>query len=141
VTTASKHAIHGSCSKFGPCRNILYRTLGPVYSQKQELSLEAMIPLLGRLKFRSYNPGKITKYGVLVRMMCEEVSGYICNMAIYLAEGKKLKDTVLSLLDINLGQNDHIYQDYVYNSVRLARTLLDRYVRICSTMRANCHFM
>jgi len=30
-------------------------------------------------------------------MVCEAVSGYICNMEIYLAEGKKLEDTVLSL--------------------------------------------
>ena len=32
-------------------------------------------------------------------MVCEAVSGYICNMEIYAAEGKKLQDTVLSLLE------------------------------------------
>jgi hypothetical protein len=73
-----------------------------------------MIPLWGCLKFRKYNPGKITKYGVLVRMMCEAASGYICNMEIYSAEGKKLKDTVLSLLDRNFDQNHHISQDNFY---------------------------
>ena len=65
------------------------------------------------------------------------VSGYICNMEIYWAQGKKLEDTVSSLLDRNLGQNHHIYQDNLYNSVRLAQTLLDRNVRVCGTMRAN----
>jgi hypothetical protein len=44
---------------------------------------------------------------------------------------------MLSLLDRNLGQNHHTYQDNFYNSVRLAQTLLDRYVRVCGTMRAN----
>jgi hypothetical protein len=39
-----------------------------------------MIPWWGCLKFRSYNAGKIMKYGVLVRMVCEAVLGYICNM-------------------------------------------------------------
>jgi hypothetical protein len=73
---------------------------------------------------------------VQVRMVCEVVSGYICNMVIHLAEGKKLEDTVLSLLDRNLGQNHYIYQDGCYNSVKLAQTLLDRYVRVHSTMRA-----
>ena len=58
-------------------------------------------------------------------------------MEIYSAEGKKLEDTVLSLLDRNLGQNHHIYQDNFYNSVRLAQILLDRNVRVCGTMRAN----
>ena len=110
-----------------------------VYSPKQELSLdEAMIPWWGCLKFRTNNPGKI-KYGVLVRKVCEAVSGYICNMELYSAEGKKLEDTVLSLLDRNLGQNHHVYQDSFYNSVRLAQILLDRNVRVCGTTRANRH--
>jgi len=55
-------------------------------------------------------------------MVCEAVLGYICNMEVYSAEGKKLEDTVLSLLDRNLGLNRHIYQGDVYNSVRLAQT-------------------
>ena len=59
-------------------------------------------------------------------MVCETVSGYICNMEIYSAEGTKLEDTMLSLLDRNLGQNHHIYQGNFYNSMRLAQTLLNR---------------
>jgi hypothetical protein len=46
-----------------------------------------------------------------------------------------LEDT--GLLDRNLGQNRHIYQENFYNSVRLAQTLLDRYVRVYGTMSAN----
>ena len=59
-------------------------------------------------------------------MVCEAVSSYICNMEVYSVEGKKLEDTVLSLLDRNLGQNHHIYQDNFYNRVRLAPTLLQQ---------------
>ena len=70
-------------------------------------------------------------------MVCEVVSGYICNMEIHSAEGKKLEDAVLSLLDRNVGHSLHIYQDSFYNNVRLAQTLLDRNVRVCGTMRAN----
>lgn len=44
---------------------------------------------------------------------------------------------MLSLLVGNLGQNHHIFQGNFYNSVRLAQTLLDRNVRVCSTVRAN----
>ena len=72
-----------------------------------------------------------------MRMVCGAVSGYIRNMEIYSVEGKNLEDTVLSLLDRNFGQNHHIYQDNLYNSVRLDQTLLDRNVRVCGTMRAN----
>lgn len=53
---------------------------------------------------------------MLVRMVRKEVSGYICNMEIYAADGKKLEDTVLALSDRNLGQNHHIYLDNIYNS-------------------------
>jgi hypothetical protein len=40
-------------------------------------------------------------------------------------------------LDRNLGQNCHIYPGKFYSSVWLAQTLLDRYVRVCGTMRSN----
>jgi len=49
-----------------------------------------MTPSQGCLKFRMYNPGKITKYGVLVRLECVAVSVYICNAEIYAAKGHKL---------------------------------------------------
>jgi len=69
-----------------------------VYSPKQELPFaEALTTWWGHLKFTIYNPEKITKYGVLVRMVCDAVLGYICNVEIYSAERKKLEDTVLSL--------------------------------------------
>jgi len=98
--------------KIWPMYEYCVQKFRSVYSPKQEVSLdEAMIPWWGHLKFRTYNPEKIKKYGVLVRMRCEAVSGYICNMEIYSAEGKKLEDTVLSLLDRNLGQSHNIFQD------------------------------
>ena len=71
-------------------------------------------------------------------MVCEVVSGYICNIEkIYSAEVKKLEHTVLSPLDRNVGQNHHIYQDSFYNTERLAQILLDRNMRVCYTLRAN----
>jgi hypothetical protein len=66
------------------------------------------------------------KREVVVIMVCKAVSGYVCYMEIYGAEGKKLEDTILSLLDRNLCQSHHIYEDSFYNSVGLAETLLDR---------------
>jgi len=86
----------GRLFKIWPVYEYFVQKFRSVYSPKQETSLdEAMIPWRGRLNFRTYNPGKITKYGVLVRMVFEAVSGYICNMEIYSAEGKKLENTVL----------------------------------------------
>jgi len=67
--------------KIWPMYEYFVQKFRSVYSPKRELSLdEAMVPWQGCLKFRTYNLGKITKYVVLGRMMCEAVLGYICNM-------------------------------------------------------------
>jgi hypothetical protein len=87
-----------------------------VYSPGQELSLdEGMIPWRGRLSFRTYNPAKLTKYGILVQMLCEAKTGYIFNMEICTAQGKKLNDTVTSVQENNVGVHHHVYQDNFYN--------------------------
>jgi hypothetical protein len=59
-------------------------------------------------------------------MVWEALSGYVCNMDMYAAEGKKLEDTLVSLLDRSLGQNHDIYLDDFYDSVKVAETLLDK---------------
>jgi len=66
---------------------------------------EAMIPWQGRLKFRIYNPGKITKYGMLVRMVRQY---WVISATWRYTQLRKY--TVLSFLDRKLGQNHHIYQ-------------------------------
>jgi hypothetical protein len=76
------------------------------------------------------------KHGVLVRMVCEGVSGSMCNMVIYAAEGKKLEDKVLSLLDIFRLESLHLAKRFC-NCVRLAETLIDRRMKVCVTVRAN----
>jgi hypothetical protein len=72
-----------------------------------------------------------------VRMVCEAVSSYICDMEILAARREKLEDKVLSLLVRNLGQNHHICLENFYIRVRVAETLLGRKARVCRIMRAN----
>ena len=48
------------------------------YIPDREISLdEGMLGWQGRLRFRVYNPSKISKYGILVRMVCESSTGYV----------------------------------------------------------------
>jgi hypothetical protein len=98
---------------------------------------ETMIPWRGHLKFRTYNPGKITKYRMLVRMVCETVSSYTCKKKIYAGEEQTLEDAVLLLFDRNLGHNHHTYKDTFYKSVSLAETLLGRKAIVGGTTKAN----
>jgi hypothetical protein len=85
-----------------------------------------MLGWWGHLRFHVYNPGKITKCGILVRMVCESMSGYICNMQIYDGKCGPLTETVSLLLEPYEGKVYHLYQDNYYNSVFLAEELLQK---------------
>lgn len=51
--------------------------LKSIYTSRQQQSWRGIII------FRTYNAEKITKYGILVGMLCESEFGYICNFEIY----------------------------------------------------------
>lgn len=77
---------------YSKCDLYIFPTEIHVHLQPKELSLyEATIPWQGGLKFKTYNPGKIMQYGLLVRMVFEAMSGYICTMKTCAAKGQKLE--------------------------------------------------
>ncbi|XP_053960478.1 piggyBac transposable element-derived protein 4-like [Anastrepha ludens] len=109
-----------------------------IYKPKQQLSLdEGIIPWRGRLFFRVYNAGKLTKYGILVRMLCDSETGYICNMQIYSAQGIRLIETIHILVAPYTDVNHHLYMDNYYNSVDNTIALLKKKIRLCGTIRKN----
>jgi hypothetical protein len=108
------------------------------YIPEREISLdEGMLGWWGRLRFRIYNPSKITKYGILVQLVCESMSGYIHNMQIYDGKCGPLTETVSLLPEPYEGNSYHLYQDNYYNSVRLAEELFQKSIRVCGTIRVN----
>ncbi|PNF22052.1 hypothetical protein B7P43_G09732 [Cryptotermes secundus] len=128
----------GRLFKIQPLLDFFVEKFQTVYKPEQQLSLdESVIPWRGRLRFRTYNPGKLTKYGLLVRVVMEHTSVYTGNIEIYSGEGKKLQETIVSILDPYLDQNYHVYQDNFYNSVPTAKYLLSRKVHVCGTIRVN----
>jgi hypothetical protein len=58
-------------------------------------------------------------------MLCESRSNYIYNIEIYIAQGEKLEDTVLSVVSDKLKQNN-LYQDSYYSCVKVTEVLLDK---------------
>jgi hypothetical protein len=64
-------------------------------------------------------------------MVTESTSGYILNLETYAGKGKKLQETIFTLLEPFLDQNYYVYQDKYYNHVTIAETLLSRQVRVC----------
>jgi len=82
------------------------------YISDKKISLgEGMLGWWGRLRFRVYNPSKITKYGIMVRMVCESSTGYICNLQIYDGKCGPLTEMVGFLLEPYEGKGYHLYQD------------------------------
>jgi len=124
--------------KIQPLVDFFLERFQTIHKPNQQPSLdEAMIPWRGRLRIRTYNPGKLIKYGLLVRMVTESTSSCILNLEIYAGEGKKLQETIFTLLEPYLDQNYYDYQDNYYNHVTIAETLLSRRVRVCGTIRVN----
>ncbi|PNF31638.1 hypothetical protein B7P43_G17183, partial [Cryptotermes secundus] len=78
--------------KIQPLSNFFVQKFQTVYKPNQQLSLdESAILWRGRLHMRTYNPGKLTKYGLLVCVVTESTSGYTGNLEIYSEECKSLK--------------------------------------------------
>ena len=132
ITSSSKF------EKIQPILTYLLDKFKSVYTSRKELSLdESIIPWRGKLSIKTYNPAKIIKYDLLYRVLCEARSGYISNMEIYTAKGKKLDQTIMSLLDKNICLGYHLYMDNYYNSIRTAELLMKNGTRVCGTIRAN----
>jgi len=99
------------------------------YIPDRKISLdEGMLGWHGRLQFRVYNPSKITKYGILVQMVCESSNGYICKLQIYDGKCGPLTETVGFLLEPYEGKGYHLYQDNYYNSVHQTNELLQKLI-------------
>ena len=76
----------------------------------QKLSLdECIISWRSRLSIKTYNLAKITKNGILVRVLCGALRGYVCNFHVYAVEEKKLKDAVLTVIEPYKIMWHHIY--------------------------------
>lgn len=66
-----------------------------------------------------------------------DISGYICNLEIYYAQGKSLISTIFSVLSPYLNLWHDVYMDNYYNSVKIAEELLKHKTNVCGTIRAN----
>jgi hypothetical protein len=83
-----------------------------LYKPTHQLSLdEAVIPWRGRLRIRTYNPAKLTKYGLLLRV--KALQAILEIQKFILAKAKKLQGTIVSVQEPYLDQNYHVYQDNI----------------------------
>lgn len=125
--------------KVEPIINYIKKACIHVYTPKQQLSLtEAIIPWKGRLKFASYDPKLYVNNGLIIRMVTEADTGYICNFDICSEANKKnSNETIFSILSPYLDVEYHIYQNIHCNNIEIAEQLLHRKTRVCGIVRQN----
>jgi hypothetical protein len=93
-----------------------------VYTPQQKIALgEGMLAWRAHLRFRVYNPAKITKYGIMVRMVCESTTGYICKLLLYDASGMILQDSFFELLNPYVGQRYSVHSIQFFPIVSKAK--------------------
>lgn len=96
-----------------------------VYKPEKELFLYKRIILWRRdLSGYKYSLRNIKKFGLLINMVYEDVTGYICNFNISYVKRHKHKSKISSLLQPFLNLWHHVYTNNYYNSVKLAQKLL-----------------
>lgn len=127
--------------KIRPVVDYFNKKMCEVYYPNRELSLdEAMVLWRGRLQFKQYIKNKRHKYGIKLYMLTEP-TGLILKFRIY--EGASdiyggsghTEKIVLFLLEEKLGNGHAVYLDNFYNSVQLARKLLDNKTYCTGTLR------
>ncbi|CAH2012125.1 unnamed protein product [Acanthoscelides obtectus] len=113
-----------------------------IYSPQKNLSIdESMLLWRGRLLFRQYIKNKKHKYGVKFYLLTES-NGTIMKLQIYTGAADDMggkghaANVVLHLASDYLDKGYSIYMDNYYNSVRLARQLLNRMTYCTGTLRA-----
>jgi len=103
------------CIKSVKILDIVVNDFRTNYIPDKEITLdEVMLGWRGRLRFRVYNRVKITKYGILVRIVCESSAVYVCNLQIYdgvlyyVTSSKNSPNSRTSFLDFMSGITENL---------------------------------
>ncbi|XP_033855228.3 piggyBac transposable element-derived protein 4-like [Acipenser ruthenus] len=111
------------------------------YHPQQHVSIdERMVASKARLSMMQHIKDKPTKWGVKMFVLADSTNGYTCNFQIY--TGKRAHptpnglryDTVMSVLDCNLGYGYKLYCDNFYTSPKLFTDLYGMNFAACGTV-------
>ncbi|PNF14150.1 hypothetical protein B7P43_G17622, partial [Cryptotermes secundus] len=124
--------------KIQPLLNFFVQKFQTVYKPNQQLSLdESAIPWRGRLRMGTYNPGKLTKYGLLVCVVTESTSGYIGNFEIYSVKERNYKKLFFPFWNPILIKNTMSIRTIIITVWQMQEHLFSRKVCVCGRIRVN----
>ena len=104
---------------------------------------EAMVGFKGRHGMKQYMPGKPTKWGFKVWMICDSHNGYCSGFQVYTGRSEAPGEfglayrVVMNLAEPYLGSYHHVYFDNFFASLQLHIDLLAKKTYVCSTLRLN----
>lgn len=134
--------------KISQLLNLVLTNFQKILTPGAELVIdESMIPWRGRLIFRQYIPNKSHKYGVKLYKLCI-IDGYTHNVIVYTGAKKRNSrdnrtishshEIVLNLLkSVKVGNGKILYADNFYSSIPLVRSLAQKKIWYCGTLRSN----
>ena len=104
---------------------------------------ESMIPFKGRIGFRQFIQSKRTRFGIKVWVLAESNTGYIPRLQIYTGKDRENEPgevgqgmrVVNDLIVPYEHKGYHLYVDNFYTSPELFKSLFDRDVYACGTLR------
>ena len=128
-----------------PILDIVRRRCLENYNAHMECAIdEAMVAFRGRLDIRQYLPSKPTKYGIKIWMQADSHNGYCNDFSVYLGKpkdgnrqmglGRKVVEDLTECLN---GTFTHVYCDNYFCSPALCKSLLEKGLYCCGTVRSN----
>jgi hypothetical protein len=87
-----------------------------------------------RLSFRVCKSGKFTRYGTVVRLVCNS-AGYVRNFSTYDSKSGSAQNTIATLLATHESRCCHVYVSYFNNSVRPNQILLENKFNMIGIIR------
>ena len=139
------HANHDKLFKVRPLLDSVVDAIKSEYRPTKNVAVdEAMIPFKGRLSLKQYMPLKPVKRGIKVWECADSSNGFVCDLNVYTGKQRDGNPeqglgyrVVHNLTRTLVGKNHHVFVDNFFNSVNLAKDLLQDKIYICGTVRSN----
>jgi hypothetical protein len=89
-----------------------------------------------RLSFRVCKSGKFTRYGIVVRLVCNS-AGYVRNFSTYDSKSGFAPNTITTVLATLESRCCRVYVSYFNNSVRPNQALLEKKFNMIGIVKTN----
>lgn len=121
--------------------NILSNLFGKYWSPSECVVIdEQMVGFNGKFKYKSYQPAKPIKKGILIRSLCDAHNRYLLKFKVYTGDKEPLYDQIFNLLNTSnvIGSGRTLTTDNYYSSIdNSERIFINLNLHTVGTFRSN----